>query len=267
VMKSMLRSLGLFIVINLAIGSAIPVIDNSAHMGGLIAGLILGVIWTWLAGSIENLGHAVLKVTAIALVICGAAFAEVQRLHQDRLLAEQSLFAMEKGDPQRATQLAQQAVARRPNDALSHIAMGEAWFRQGKFQDSAKEYQQATTLDPRNGYAQSQLGAAYVAMNQWNDAEPVLRKALQQQPDDAETQLNLGVALAGMNRTDEALEWLRKSVGNDPNSARAQFALGTLLMEKGEVPQAIAAMREAVRLDPKDAVYRKALETAEATGK
>jgi rhomboid protease GluP len=43
--STMLKTLVLFAVYNLAIGAAIPVIDNSAHVGGLVSGLIVGLFF------------------------------------------------------------------------------------------------------------------------------------------------------------------------------------------------------------------------------
>jgi rhomboid protease GluP len=43
--SSILRSLVMFAIYNLAIGAAIPVIDNSAHIGGLVSGLIVGLFF------------------------------------------------------------------------------------------------------------------------------------------------------------------------------------------------------------------------------
>ncbi|HUI92991.1 MAG TPA: rhomboid family intramembrane serine protease, partial [Chitinivibrionales bacterium] len=39
-----LKSLVLFAIYNLSIGAAVPFIDNSAHLGGLACGLILGAV-------------------------------------------------------------------------------------------------------------------------------------------------------------------------------------------------------------------------------
>jgi len=49
-----LRSLGAFVVYNLIFGFIIPGVDNSAHIGGLITGLILGALLALLAPKQEH---------------------------------------------------------------------------------------------------------------------------------------------------------------------------------------------------------------------
>src|SRR4051794_30161373 len=72
VMKSMFRSLGTFIALNLVIGTVVPVIDNAAHMGGLIAGLILGTIWTHFVTTRADEPSTMIKVIAASLMVCAA---------------------------------------------------------------------------------------------------------------------------------------------------------------------------------------------------
>jgi rhomboid protease GluP len=43
-LKSTLKSLVLFAAYNLFFGAVVPAIDNSAHIGGLLCGLILGAV-------------------------------------------------------------------------------------------------------------------------------------------------------------------------------------------------------------------------------
>lgn len=264
VMKSMLRSLGSFIAINLVIGSIVPVIDNSAHVGGLLAGLALGGLWSALATKPIDMKAMVWKVTAATLIVLAAAFIGVRRLHENTVLALQSVFASERGDLKTAEQKAQQAVARRPNDYVSHLALGDVYFKKQQFADAVRAYQAALQLKPNDPYTQSQIGAAYVALNKWKEAETPLREALKEDPNDADTLLNLGIALAGMDRYDEGLYMVRKSVQSNPSSARGQFTYGSLLAEKGEYKQALGPLGEAVKLDPKDDDYKQALQRVES---
>jgi rhomboid protease GluP len=71
VMRSMLQSIGMFIVINLLIGASLPFIDNSAHLGGLIAGFVLGQVFVQTAASVED---SVGKVAVIAAVLLALGF-------------------------------------------------------------------------------------------------------------------------------------------------------------------------------------------------
>lgn len=43
-LKATLNSLLVFTVVNLAIGASVPVIDNTGHIGGLVAGLFIGAL-------------------------------------------------------------------------------------------------------------------------------------------------------------------------------------------------------------------------------
>jgi rhomboid protease GluP len=69
VMNSMLRNIGMFIVINLLIGASLPFIDNSAHVGGLVAGLILGNVFVQMAAAREDSVAKVVMVSAILVVL------------------------------------------------------------------------------------------------------------------------------------------------------------------------------------------------------
>jgi len=65
-----LRSLGAFVVYNLIFGFAIPGIDNAAHIGGLVTGLIVGTLIALLAPQQEHAPRrfAIFVVMLLALV-------------------------------------------------------------------------------------------------------------------------------------------------------------------------------------------------------
>jgi superkiller protein 3 len=263
-MKSMMSSLLTFIVINLLIGSAVPVIDNAAHVGGLLAGLLLGAVITQFAITGAHLEEVFPKIAAVGVIVIGFAFAGVQHLYRDRILAEQALFALDQGNTQYALERARQAVAKDPKSPLAHVALGEVFWKKGQYADAASEYRAAHDLDPKDPEIAGRLGAAYVATARWKEAEPVLRQAVNADPNDATNLQNLGIALAADNQPDEALQFLRQAVQKNPQSAKAKYALGSVLLDQHQYPEAMGRLRDAVRLDPNNAEYKKTLDQATA---
>jgi rhomboid protease GluP len=68
-----LRSLGAFVVYNLIFGFAIPGIDNAAHIGGLITGLIVGALIALIAPHEEQAPRRAGIFFVLILVLAGAA--------------------------------------------------------------------------------------------------------------------------------------------------------------------------------------------------
>jgi membrane associated rhomboid family serine protease/Tfp pilus assembly protein PilF len=260
VMKGMLRSLMTFIVINLLIGSAVPVIDNAAHVGGLLAGLLLGAIVTHYATSADEFNAIFPKLAAIGLIAIGTAFAGVQHLRRPDTLAAQAELAIEQGNTQDAIARAKEAIKDNPKNVDAHSALARAYWTKGDYAAATKEFQSAFALDPRDADIAGRLGAAYMSAGEWGDAEPVLRQALSLDPQDATTLQNLGITLAAQDRSQEALMYLRQALSKNPNSATANYALGSVLLDQHQYRDALAPLQEAVRLDPNNADYKKTLD-------
>jgi rhomboid protease GluP len=68
-----LRSLGAFVIYNLIFGFALPGIDNSAHIGGLVTGLIVGAVVARLAPHQEDSSRRLLIFLVSLLVLAGIA--------------------------------------------------------------------------------------------------------------------------------------------------------------------------------------------------
>lgn len=70
-----LRSLGGFVVYNLIFGAVIPGIDNTAHIGGLITGLIVGALIAVTAPRQEHAARRLAVFLAVIVALAGAAIA------------------------------------------------------------------------------------------------------------------------------------------------------------------------------------------------
>jgi membrane associated rhomboid family serine protease len=68
-----LRSLGAFVVYNLIFGIAIPGIDNAAHIGGLITGLIVGALVALIAPQQQQAPRRALVFLAVLITLAGGA--------------------------------------------------------------------------------------------------------------------------------------------------------------------------------------------------
>jgi rhomboid protease GluP len=89
-----LRSLGAFVIYNLIFGAVIPGIDNTAHIGGLITGLIVGAVVAVLAPRQE---HAPRRLAIFLVMIFALAGGAVAAAHHYGLPLRfgRSPFAME----------------------------------------------------------------------------------------------------------------------------------------------------------------------------
>lgn len=81
-LSGVLRSLGAFVVYNLIFGFAIPGIDNSAHIGGLVTGLIVGAAVAVFAPRQE---HAPRRALIFLLAFLALALGAMQVAHHYRV--------------------------------------------------------------------------------------------------------------------------------------------------------------------------------------
>src|SRR5580693_4836904 len=68
-----LRSLGAFVVYNLIFGFALPGIDNTAHIGGLVTGLILGALIALIAPQRDQSARRVAVFLVVMLALAAGA--------------------------------------------------------------------------------------------------------------------------------------------------------------------------------------------------
>ncbi len=72
-LSGIMRSLGAFVVYNLVFGFVLPGIDNAAHIGGLITGVIVGAIIALLAPLQEHAARRLAIFALLFLVLAGGA--------------------------------------------------------------------------------------------------------------------------------------------------------------------------------------------------
>ena len=188
---------------------------------------------------------------------------------------------LQLGDPTRALELVETAIASSPGSATPHVLRAKALQAQGRLDDAATSCGRAIEIDPDLASAYDALGTVLMKMAKLEDSEAAYRCAIELAPDLAGSHYNLGNLMQLRERPDEAEAAFRRALEIAPDSAPITACLGRALEQQARFDDAEAAYRRAIDLAPElastynnlanmlqqigrmeeaEAIYRRALE-------
>ena len=267
-LRQISRSLLSFVGYNLLIGFVVPMIDNSAHIGGLLGGLAIGYAYSHFVGfgPSRNRERVVPVLGAIGLSTI-ALFALVRQFDLPRIAAGQAAMALDRRQPDEALRKAQVALAQNPSDSDLHAIVGGAYFMKQRYPEAEQSLQRALELNGNNEYALQILAKIYLQKEHYAQAYPLIQKAAQLDPKDPDIQVDLASAMDGIGSRDEALRTVTAALAANPKNAYGQSVLGHIRAGMNDPDGALAAYQEAVRLEPDNVTYQLGLASAyEAKG-
>ena len=138
----------------------------------------------------------------------------------------------------------------RLEDAESLFHLGNAFYRDKKYENGEKSYKECLRINPNYAEAHNNLGVLLDDMGRKEDAEAECREALRINPDFAVAHYNLGNLLKDMGRKEDAEAEYRDALRINPNYAAAHYNLGILLYDMGRKEDAEAEYRDALRINP-----------------
>lgn len=250
VVRSTTRSLALGAGLTLAIG-LLPRIDNAAHVGGLICGLLLGLLLSLtrradyaLQRPLRQACLLVPLVLMVPLAIAAKARGEPWMHYQQALADLQSARYAE------AEQQARLALNRKPQNTRFSEVLITALFYEGNDAEAGKYLRQLIAREPRNSFATNTLALIELKEGDGAGARDLLLKALPLQPNNVIGQVYLGRAFEQTNQDDEAIKRYRIAIQLDPDLYEAQMALGSIYEKHGQPQKAILFYHEAAKLQP-----------------
>jgi membrane associated rhomboid family serine protease len=183
-----MRSLLTFVGYNLFFGLT-PGIDNSAHIGGLVAGFAMGAALSKHIMVAPEARRQWARVTWLAMAVVlfmsyGAIRRQYPQIAQlanpDVMQARQleiAKFALQQHKTDEAIPLLLGIIAQQPKEAEPRFLLGEAYLDQHKPDEAIAAFQEALRLKPDYGEAEAALGSAYLAKGMKPEAEQAIKKA------------------------------------------------------------------------------------------
>jgi membrane associated rhomboid family serine protease len=233
-----LRSLAVFILLNLSIGAASGHIDNSAHLGGLAAGLVIGAVIPRIRRNAVYVGGPDIGMATAPM---GEANGGDSRRMKLIWIAVGCVIVLFVG--------LQQVHARHLSSAQYGNAVSLA--ASGRMDEAIAQMQTLVQMQPNNVLAQALLGDWLLEQNDPGEAVPPLEHALQLEPGATAIEHNLAVAYLGAGQPRLAMTEIAKGATRDKEQTwKEYFVLGIAADELGDTQAALQNLRSAIQLNP-----------------
>jgi rhomboid protease GluP len=234
--KSTLMSLLFFAGFNLFFGM-LPGIDNSAHIGGLIAGLILGAAIAKLAPNGGTSRIVWIGIVMLALVATGLGVRKWRGGPMRTALAFQALGGSQ-GDPVARLKM---IIEQNPNLVPAHFALAQVYFEQQKFDEAEAEFKKVVELQPMNARARFDLGMTYLSLNRPDDAKAAFNGMIQLGLNSGDAHYGIAMALAMQEKHQDAIQEFQAAIKDGSDSSGIYSQMGNSYAKLKMYDDAISA--------------------------
>jgi len=193
-LRGTLRSLSIFVIVNLGFGFMSGFVDNAAHIGGLVAGFVMGALIAKLAPS---RGQWLRRLVIVGLVL-GAAAGGFARMEKSYLSNSGA------GMLDRTIAQLQAVVRQHPNSQEAHLMLAQAYQRREQYANALAEYQTAAGMGQQVKYLYFDMASCYAKLGKHDEAVNAYQKEMKRFGDDPEIELALADAYRAAGKTAEA---------------------------------------------------------------
>jgi serine/threonine-protein kinase len=160
---------------------------------------------------------------------------------------QQAREAIERGQPEEAIELFEQAIEAEPAYLPAYFGLSDVLKRMGNRAESLEVLEEALANNPEDPMAFSRLGEEYLLDDNPEAALEVYEQASERMPNEAMPYAGQALALLMMDQNDEAKEPLDQAQALDPFSPEARLANAVYLFKQGERQEAVQELRQLTR--------------------
>ena len=214
-------------------------IDNMAHLGGLVSGLLIGVFLArTFSAPVEERSTQRRMVLGISALVILVLIVPVAKAKQYAVEFEKGKEAFDQNNYPVAIEHMQRYSSARPDDVQAHAMLGASFQMTGRRDDAVHEYERILTINPANHSVQITLAELYAFSLKPEKAVPLFRQNIQEISDDAEAMYYYGSALTQTGALAQAEDALRKSIALDNKRIDAHALLSEVLKKEGKAADA-----------------------------
>jgi tetratricopeptide (TPR) repeat protein len=196
-----------------------------------------------LAGQYQGMGR-LQEAESLLTQVLQRQPGDAQALHLLGVVAHQA------GQPVRAIQLIERALAIEPESPLFSSNLAEMFRQQGRLVEAIRFGLRATGQAPGMPSAHSNLGIAYYDAKEYDKAEACHRQALALAGNLLQSLNNMGSIQRARKDLPGAAEWYRRALAVNPDYLESLSNLGAVLVEDHHAEDAVPLLEHALRLQP-----------------
>jgi tetratricopeptide (TPR) repeat protein/opacity protein-like surface antigen len=178
------------------------------------------------------------------------------RANDPNALALQTIIAVAQNEPDRALQVAQQAVQANPESGTARVALSYAQQAHFDLEGARASLEEAVKREPDNALAWARLAEMHASFGELGKALDAAQKAVALQPNLARTQTVLGYAYLMQVKTRQAREAFEKAILLDQADPLPRLGLGLAKIRDSSLGEGSRDIEVAASLGSSNALVR-----------